>query len=76
MTKETPMNLETLMLRSLFAACLLVCGLILGAMIVPSAPVQLAGSASDNGAVTGSLLLAPGVCMLPPDGVICPRLNS
>lgn len=70
------MNLETMMLRSLFVACLLVCGLILGAMIVPTTSVQLAGGVSDTGAATGSLLLAPGVCMLPPDGVICPRQNS
>jgi hypothetical protein len=70
------MNLETMMLRSLFVACLLVCGLILGAMIVPSTSVRLAGGAGDTGAVTGTLLLAPGICMLPPDGVICPRQNS
>ena len=58
------MKLETLMLRSLFVACLLVCGLVLGAMLNASPQsVQLAS----NGKL-GMLLGAPGTCMLPPDG--------
>jgi hypothetical protein len=61
------MKLENLLLRSLFAACLLVCGLIMAAMLFTPGPVQLAGGA-DNGKV--------GTCMLPPDGVVCPRQAS
>ncbi|PWK92332.1 hypothetical protein [Fulvimonas soli] len=38
------MKLETYLLRSLFAACLLACALTLGAMLhTPTQPVQLAG---------------------------------
>lgn len=64
------MNFETLMLRTLFAACLLVCGLILGAMMVPTPhAVQLAANST-----AGALLLAaPSTCKLPADGVMCLR---
>lgn len=66
------MKLETLMLRGLFVACLLVCTLVLGAMLSASPQsVQLAS----NGHL-GMLLNAPATCMLPPDGVVCPRLNG
>jgi len=66
------MKLETLMLRGLFVACLLVCTLVLGAMLSASPQsVQLASSGH-----LGMLLNAPGSCMLPPDGVVCPRLNG
>ncbi|UGB37911.1 hypothetical protein [Frateuria soli] len=68
------MNFETLMLRSLFAACLLVCGWIMASMLFLPGPVQLAGSS--DGAGLGVLLAVPGTCMLPPDGVVCPRQNS
>jgi hypothetical protein len=68
------MKLENLLLRSLFAACLLVCGLIMAAMLFTPGPVQLAGGA-DNGKV-GVLMAVPGTCMLPPDGVVCPRQAS
>ena len=64
------MNFETLMLRTLFAACLLVCGLILGAMLVPAPhAVQLAA----NSTVGALLLAAPATCKLPADGVVCAR---
>ena len=64
------MNFETLMLRTLFAACLLVCGLILGAMLVPTPrAVQLAA----NSTVGALLLAAPATCKLPADGVVCAR---
>jgi hypothetical protein len=39
------MNFETMMLRSLFGACVLVCGLALASMVsIKPAPVQLATS--------------------------------
>lgn len=67
------MKFETLMLRSLFAACLLVCSLILGSMIaVRPQAVQLAA----NGGVGALLLAAPTACVLPPDGVVCPRRDG
>jgi hypothetical protein len=64
------MKFEALMLRSLFAACLLVCGLILGSMIGarPQA-VQLAA----NGSIGALLLAAPTACLLPADELVCPR---
>ncbi|MEO8780252.1 MAG: hypothetical protein ABI389_16510 [Rhodanobacter sp.] len=67
------MKYENLMLRCLFLACLMVCGLIFGAMLtaVPSpAGAQLAAS----GHIGAILLAAPHTCALPPDGVICPRI--
>lgn len=67
------MKFETLMLHSLFVACLLACGLILGAMLnsQPGA-VRLAST----GSLGTILLAAPASCMLPPDGVVCPRRAS
>ncbi|MFC5742439.1 hypothetical protein [Dyella tabacisoli] len=64
------MKFETLMLRGLFAACLLVSGLILVAMMSASPEaIRLAAKGS-----AGQLLIAaPNSCMLPPDGVVCPR---
>ncbi|HEV2540773.1 MAG TPA: hypothetical protein VGU03_13855 [Frateuria sp.] len=67
------MKFETLLLRSLFVACLLACGWIMGAMLFTPGPVQLAGT---GGARIGALLAAPAACMLPPDGVVCPRQDS
>jgi len=68
------MKLENLLLRSLFAACLLVCGWIMASMLFTPGPVQLAGG-GDGGKV-GVLMAVPGTCMLPPDGVVCPRQDS
>jgi hypothetical protein len=68
------MKFETLLLRSLFFASLLACGWIMGAMLFTPGPVQLAGTGS--GAGVGALLAAPAACMLPPDGVVCPRQES
>jgi len=53
------MTFETMMMRSLFGACVLVCGLILAAMVTAKAmPVQLAGqgtvSAPLGSAVAGA----------------------
>jgi hypothetical protein len=61
------MKFETYLLRGLFVACLLTCGLVLGAMLRHSPEaVRLAAAGSLLGA-------APPACVLPPDGVICPR---
>lgn len=67
------MKFETLMLRSLFLACVGVCGLIFGAMLTatPTA-AQLAG----NSTIGAVLLAAPATCVLPPDGVVCPLPRS
>jgi hypothetical protein len=68
------MKLESLLLRGLFVACLTVCGLIVGAMLVQTPPaVRLAGSAVVP--VVGMVVPASG-CALPPDGVVCPRQSS
>jgi len=66
------MKFETLMLRSLFAACLAVCGLILGAMLVTD-PSD--ASLADTG-IAAILLAAPGHCALVADGVICPHVDG
>ena len=69
------MKLESLLLRGLFVACLTVCGLIVGAMLVQTPPaVRLAGSHVAT-PVVGMLMPATG-CALPPDGVVCPRQAS
>lgn len=69
------MKLESLLLRGLFVACLTVCGLIVGAMLVQTPPaVRLAGSRA-VAPVVGMLMPATG-CALPPDGVVCPRQAS
>jgi hypothetical protein len=61
------MKFETYLLRGLFVACLLLCGLVMGAMLRHSPDaVRLAASGSALGSV-------PAACVLPPDGVICPR---
>jgi len=67
------MKFETLMLHSLFAACLLACGLILGAMLNSQPGAVRLASTSSLGTI---LLAAPASCMLPPDGVVCPRRAS
>ena len=67
------MKFEALMLRSLFAACLLVCGLVLVAMVNASPDaIRMAASGSAG-------QLAPAAhaqCLLPADGVVCPRLGG
>lgn len=65
------MKFETLILRGLFVACMLVCGLILTGMVASmTAPLRLAASTS-----IGSLLVtAPSSCVLPVvDGMLCVR---
>ncbi len=63
------MQLETLMLRSLGIACVVVCALVLGAMLVgnPAGPVGT------------TLAAAPSItsaCPTPPDAVLCVRPAS
>lgn len=62
------MKFETLMLGTLFAACLLVSGLILGAMLIPAAPPTHMAA----GITAAALLVAPTSCALPSDRVACP----
>lgn len=65
------MKFEALMLRGLFVACLMVCGLVLGAMVNASPDaIRLAAAGS------AGQLIAPVACSLPPDGVVCPRANG
>ena len=71
------MKFETLMLRSLFVACLTVCGLIFGAMLTTTPPaVQLATDGTAANSVSSILLAAPSSCALPADGVVCPRARG
>lgn len=68
------MKLESLLLRGLFVACLTVCGLIVGAMLLQTPPaVRLAGNAV---APVVGMLIPASSCALPPDGVVCPRQAS
>lgn len=67
------MKFEALMLRGLFLACLMVCGLTLGAMITTtSASMQIATGSS----VGAMLLVAPSNCALPADGVLCAQIGG
>lgn len=65
------MKFETVVLRGLFAACTLVCGLILAAMITTKpAPMKLAAVDS----IATLLVSAPSTCVLPfVDDMICVR---
>jgi hypothetical protein len=66
------MKLEAFLLRGLFVACLLVCGLVLGAMVNASPDaIRLAAAGS-----AGQLIAPTVACALPPDGVVCPRSNG
>jgi hypothetical protein len=56
------MKFETMVLRSLFVACMLVCGLILAGMVTAKpVPVQLA----NGNPVSAVLASAPASCTLP-----------
>ena len=63
------MKFEMLLLRSLFVAGMLVCGLVFGAMLIaqPGA-ARLAAQASAGSATAAAL-----GCGLPPDGLVCLR---
>jgi hypothetical protein len=66
------MKFETMILRGLFVACMLVCGLILAAMVTSKpAPMHLAFTSS----IAALLTSAPSSCMVPfVDDMICARL--
>ncbi|GLQ99980.1 hypothetical protein [Dyella mobilis] len=72
--KFTETTFEALVLRGLFAACLLVSGMILTAMVTTKpAPVQLAS----GGPVKTLLAAAPSTCALPDIGsVVCFHAES
>lgn len=66
------MKFEALMLRSLFVACLLVCGLVLGAMVNASPDaVRLAAAGS-----AVHLIASPAACALPGDDLVCPHASN
>jgi len=67
------MKFETLILRGLFVACMLVCGLILAAMVTSKpAPMHLA----DTTTIASLLISAPSSCVLPiVDDMICVRAS-
>ena len=61
------MKFENLMLHGLFLACFAASALILAAMLTATPPPA-------RQAVSASVLLtAPGSCVLPADGVLCPH---
>jgi hypothetical protein len=66
------MKYEMFLIRGLFAACLLVSGLILGTMLFTTGVNIPAGAGS---AGVASLVHASG-CALPPDGVMCVKVRS
>lgn len=61
------MKLEDLMMRSLCAACMLVCVLVLGAMLLATPPVL----ADSNPQLADHDPSIASVCALPPDAVVC-----
>ena len=65
------MKFETVILRGLFVACTVVCGLILAAMVTSKpAPTHLAFTSS----IAALLTSAPSSCVLPiVDNMICVR---
>ncbi len=67
------MKFETLLLRGMLIACSLVCAMILGAMVKTMPPSVQSVSGRQ---VSQVLLAAPTNCVLPPDGLVCPRLRG
>lgn len=70
------LKFEATMLRGLFAACLLICALVLGAMLRPQPrEPELAAHAANatSVAVAVTVTHAPTACALPPDGVVSLR---
>lgn len=70
----TETKFEALVLRGLFAACILVCGLILTAMVTTKpVPVQLAS----GGPVHSLLAAAPSTCALADvSNIVCIRAEG
>jgi hypothetical protein len=63
------MKFENLILRGLFIATLLACGL---AFIAMAHPVPQGEKLAAVGTATALLTAAPASCPLPADGVLCP----
>jgi hypothetical protein len=70
----TETTFEALILRGLFVACMVVCGMILTAMVATKVkPVQWAAS----GAVSALFASAPSTCALPDVGdIVCIRAEG
>jgi hypothetical protein len=66
------MKYEMFLIRGLFAACLLVSGLILGTMLFSTGLSIPAGTGT---AGVASITAATG-CAVPPDGVMCVKVRS
>ncbi|HKT28589.1 hypothetical protein [Dyella sp.] len=67
------MKFETVILRGLFVACMLVCGLILAAMVT-SKPASM--RLADTATIASLLISAPSSCVLPVvDDMICVRAS-
>lgn len=67
------MKFETVILRGLFVACMLVCGLILAAMVT-SKPEST--HLTDTTSLASLLVSAPSSCVLPiVDDMICVRAS-
>jgi hypothetical protein len=62
------MKYEMLLLRGLFAACLMASGLILGSMLF-SHPAAVAAPGT-------AVATVQSACVLPADGLICPQVRS
>jgi hypothetical protein len=72
--KLTETKFEALVLRGLFAACIVVSGLILTAMVVTKPTLEQLAS---GGPVTAVLASAPSSCALPDIGnIVCIRAES
>jgi hypothetical protein len=72
--KFTETKFEALVLRGLFAACILVCGLILTAIVTAKpTPLQLAS----GGPVSALIASAPSSCALPDSSnTVCIRAEG
>lgn len=68
----TEAKFENVVLHGLFAACLLVCGLILTAMVVRKpVPAELAGKLTISHPVSTLLASAPSACMALVSNTVC-----
>ena len=67
------MQFETLLLRGLFLACLTVSGLVLGAMLTSHPQSAQLATHGQTQTIAAALTAQTPTCVLPADGVICPR---
>lgn len=63
------MKHETLMLHGLFAACLLVCALVVGSMLTT---VPLSAQFAAKAGTAPALVASTNACVAPGHGAICP----